>query len=466
MFRSDRLRWVFGIGIFCAVIGSRADILVPTDYPTIQAAIDAAAPGDTIRLAAGRYTETLVINKSLILAGSGTNNCVLYCQTNIPLVAITGPAAVTLSNFEINGGQYQAGFYNGASPLGITATNAGLVMDHMVLNQFYNFFVTVRDGSIAATNVSLWTRDILIQCDVGFQLDGCTGTVSRLVHDGKRIDHTININGLSGHRSDLRIENSTIRTSAGSYGNCIRTYVNSSVRISGCYLYRGPDPVPSAPAFNHSAISVNGYSNLVVIAGNTISNVPWAIYFYGSPGLGGNQLMVESNTIVNSPIGGIVWDGMNYKGVDLGGGASGSRGGNVFSETPVAPATFIADVLFTNSSSPSSANIFALHNTWSNPTNKETVIYDRLDNATCGRLITDDLLAQANGVDPARRPVVGWNERGAGEKYTVEISPDLVGWSTAPGSWPITNSGLTAMTWTNSVAISSNAFFRVRSLVP
>ena len=464
MFRSDRLTFV--IGIFCAVTASRADIFVPADYPTIQAAIDAASPGDTIHLAAGRYSETLAINKTLTLAGSGTNNCVLYCQTNIPLVAITGPATVTLSNFEVNGGTYSAGFYNGASPLGITATNAGLVMDHMVLNQFYNFFVTVRDGSIAATNVVLWTRDIFMQCDVGFQLDGCTGTISRLVHDGKRIDHTININGLSGHRSDLVIENSTIHTSAGSYGNCIRTYVNSSVRITGCYLYRGPDPVPSAPAFNHSGISINGYSNLVVVAGNTISNVPWAMYCYGSPGLGGNQVTIESNVFLDSPIGGIVWDGMNYKGVDLGGGAAGSHGGNVFSEIPTAPSTFIADVLFTNSSGFSSANIFALHNTWSNPTNKEAVIYDRLDNTNCGRLITDDLLAQAIGVDAARRPVIGWNERGAGEKYTVEVSSNLAGWSTAPGSWPITNSSLNAMTWTNPTAIVSNLFFRVRSLVP
>ncbi|HXF09405.1 MAG TPA: hypothetical protein VN625_01380, partial [Desulfuromonadaceae bacterium] len=322
-----------------AVTGSKADIFVPADYPTIQAAINAAAPGNVIHLAAGRYLETLTINKSLTLAGSGTNNCVLYCATNIPLIAITGPATVALSDFEINGGNYVSGFYNGASPLGITATNTSLLMNRVVMNQFYNYFVTDRDGTIAATNVGFWTRDILIQCDIGFQLDGCTGTVSRLVHDGKRIDHTININGLSGHRSDITIENSTIRTSGGSYGNCIRTYVNSTVRITNCYLYRGSDPVPAAPAFNHSGISINGYSNSVVIVGNTLSNQPWAMYVYGSPGLGGNQVMIESNTVLNSSIGGIVWDGMNYKGVDLGGGALGSRGGNVFFESAV-PSTF------------------------------------------------------------------------------------------------------------------------------
>jgi hypothetical protein len=447
----------------------RADIFVPADYPTIQSAINAASPGEVIHIAAGRYAETLTISKGLTLSGSGTNNCVVYSSTNVPLISIVGPGTVTLSNFEINGGSYFAGFYNGTSPIGVTATNANLVLDSVVVNQFINYMITVVDGTIAATNVALWTRDLLVQCDIGLQLSGCTGVVSRLAQDGGRIDHIVNINGVSNHRSDLTIENSRIRTSSGSYGNCIRTYVNSSVRITTCYLYRAAvDTVPAYPAFNHSAISVNGYSNTVVIAGNTISNAPWALYLYGSPGIGGNQILVESNTILNSTIGGFVWDGMNYKGVDLGGGAFGSFGGNAFSEAPAPPPTYRYDVLFTNSSAYSSANIFALHNTWSNPTNKESVIYDKLDNPNFGRLITDDLIIKTSSLDAARRPVISWTERGAGEKYTVEFCNGLAApaWTAAPGTWPVTNSGLGDMMWTNPSPVSSNILFRIRSVVP
>ncbi|MEZ0345207.1 MAG: NosD domain-containing protein [Infirmifilum sp.] len=48
--------------------GGRA-IVVPDDYPTIQKAVDAAAPGDTVYVKAGRYRENIVINKPIRLVG-------------------------------------------------------------------------------------------------------------------------------------------------------------------------------------------------------------------------------------------------------------------------------------------------------------------------------------------------------------------------------------------------------------
>ena len=39
------------------------------DFTTIQAAVNAASPGDTILVAAGTYTQLVTVNKPLVLLG-------------------------------------------------------------------------------------------------------------------------------------------------------------------------------------------------------------------------------------------------------------------------------------------------------------------------------------------------------------------------------------------------------------
>lgn len=256
---------------------------------------------------------------------------------------------------------------------------------------------------------------------VGFQLNSCVASFDGLTQDAGHIDHTFNINNPPANFSDVPMVNCRIRASRADYGNCIRTYSNSKLVVTNCYLYRGTGVEESAVSFNrafmHNAVAVCGDSNNVVIAGNTIANLPWAIECYGSGG--GNQMLIESNSIINSIFGGIWMDWMRYQGVDLGGGALGSRGGNVFSELPAPSTNFCDDVLYMNTSAYHPlANIFALHNTWSNPTNKEAVIWDKLDNPDYGRLITDDLVIKTvkrttaagrsfRGTNARRRAILG-----------------------------------------------------------
>lgn len=61
------------LGLLLVPTALAADLYVPSQYPTIQAAINAATDGDTIHVAAGTYNESVTISKSVRLLGPQAN---------------------------------------------------------------------------------------------------------------------------------------------------------------------------------------------------------------------------------------------------------------------------------------------------------------------------------------------------------------------------------------------------------
>ncbi|MBU2462318.1 hypothetical protein KKH65_05540, partial [bacterium] len=69
------LRKVLIVGMVLGAVvvkAQAAELYVPSQYPTIQAAINAVATGDTVRVSAGTYTEVVYVNKGIGLVGVGT----------------------------------------------------------------------------------------------------------------------------------------------------------------------------------------------------------------------------------------------------------------------------------------------------------------------------------------------------------------------------------------------------------
>lgn len=80
-------------------------IQVPGDYATITEALEAAPDGAIIEIAAGRYPESLIIDRPVSLRSAGNGEVLLAPETDEPVIAVMDTEAVTIEGLSITGGE-------------------------------------------------------------------------------------------------------------------------------------------------------------------------------------------------------------------------------------------------------------------------------------------------------------------------------------------------------------------------
>jgi len=87
----------------CYVRAESEVIRVPADYPTIQEAVNAAAPGSMIFIASGVYHECVVVNKTLMLVGENRANTIIDGDGGGTVIRVMAHN-VMIENLTIRGG--------------------------------------------------------------------------------------------------------------------------------------------------------------------------------------------------------------------------------------------------------------------------------------------------------------------------------------------------------------------------
>lgn len=147
--------------------GVEGFIRVPDDYATIQGAVDAANPGDTILVSAGTYYENLTINKSLALFGEDPNTTIIHGNGAWYVVKVTADD-VTIGKFTIRNGSYVGIWLIGACNNSIIDNK---IRDNR--NSYPYYFPTGIGFMLTASNSNRISRNLLKDnWMVGFEIQG------------------------------------------------------------------------------------------------------------------------------------------------------------------------------------------------------------------------------------------------------------------------------------------------------
>jgi nitrous oxidase accessory protein len=186
-----------------APVFARAEtVSVPSGAESLQAVLDAARPGDVIRLEAGAHRGPLLIATALTLEGEG--GAVLSGMGMGSVVTVTAPGAV-VRGLEIQGSGTDIGALDSGVFLDKTATGA-IVENNRIIGNLYGVYIRgakdamVRDNRIegmregrsaeAGNGVHLWNAPgaKVIGNDIRFGRDGIfTNASRRNVFSGNRM---------------------------------------------------------------------------------------------------------------------------------------------------------------------------------------------------------------------------------------------------------------------------------------
>lgn len=124
------------------------------NFTNIQSAINAAVPGDTVKVWPGSYSDQVTLNKNIALLGSGYENTIISCTSNPAIIMSTGKLQWFMitstggSGVNISGGVLKNCVVFGCTGSGVIGSTSGATASIM------NCIIIANSGDGIITNNS------------------------------------------------------------------------------------------------------------------------------------------------------------------------------------------------------------------------------------------------------------------------------------------------------------------------
>jgi hypothetical protein len=312
---------------------------------SIQTAIDAARPGDTIMLQAGLYTESFTIDKSINVVGAGMDAVIIHPYPYQRVVTITGPVSATaplLQGFTIEcglatdaGDQYiRPGcqhVHTGPAPGELSAEEQGQYCSRITGGGICAMpFVNVRlDAMRMISNLAEVKQFDLLTSGGGIRLSG--GGALTVTNSEFRANRSAYTGAILGSANSVYISGSTFISNSAYAGgpgaiaagpltlinNTLIGNGNRAVTVAGPGVIRGNRFIQNWAQCDGAAIAAASYGGQLEISNNVfVSNTNLATRFgyqcgeiwfedfttYGKRRFDGAvRLVLSANTFMGGP---------------------------------------------------------------------------------------------------------------------------------------------------------------------